>query len=393
LKKRIMSLSLFLVSIILFSTISFSTVDAYAYKTVYFSNLSSSSADGATQYYPGSPSTMRHAVTGIVVDNVVYVKASDFCYWLGVDFTFDELAYYEMLTIWGNGSPEVCWYKDFYDWKSLDVRAQYYGISEYYSVATSINKIIRNTYPMTDGTVTSQSNQYVSFGGDMLVSHTVINDQYYVPARLTALSLGALVYQTGSTYDTIYDYRVNSGTQQGMIDDNHYIVGGNWLPGWSSEGTVNLAPHFTVNEFWSKNTGDSQYLNQLKISTEQLSIAELVRKYYRNNLSLGIDPGFRGWNQNYNTSGAAKLSWHTRGRAWDSDNIPASVQQAVWKDFSVTDTGYKNTSPILVSGSVYRTWKSSMQEISLASEIEGGTTWLHLQTDPRYIQSSHVDLP
>ena len=76
-----------------------------------------------------------------------------------------------------------------------------------------------------------------------------------------------------------------------------------------------------------------------------------------------------------------------------SDNIPASVQQAVWNDFSVTDTGYKYTSPILVSGSVYRTRKSSTQEISPATEMEGGTTWLHLQTDPRYIQSSHVVLP
>lgn len=371
---------LLIVSVLLF--VSSPTVDATVYptKTIYFSNLSE---DNATQYCPGSPSGMRFPVTGIIVSGIVYIKTSDLKIGLGVSYYSQNLGNTIKFTIHGNGSPQV------FSYNNINT----YGIYRNYSVANRVSITYVNTYRMTNGTVTQSTNHSFSYESSNGAPFIFYNGYYYVPAKLTALSLGALVYNEKSSYDTIFDYRVDNTIYSGY-DQNEYLVGGKWMTNWSNEGNDYLAPHFKINEIWSKNTPDSYYLNQMKISVKQLSAAELVRHYYRNDQSLGIDPGFRGWCQNFNNpNNPALLSWHTRGRAWDSDELPISVKDAVWNDMCVTDSGIKLSTPYLVSGSIYRTRKTSMKEITLASEVEGGVNWLHLQTDPRNNQTSHLLLP
>ncbi len=351
----------------------------YPTKIVYFSNLSEVDAN---QYRPGMYTGKRFAVTGIIVNNIVYVRAYDFQRALGVNYNLQNLGSTVKLNIYGNSSPQVYFYNN----------SNTFGIYKYYSVALQMNEIWRSGHLMTDGAVTQSSSRTYNYSSNNGYPFIYYDGGQYIPAKIAALSLGALLYYESLHYDVIFDYRVNTASSP-YYDGNQYLTGGKWINNWANEGSDYLAPHFKINEIWSKTTPDPEYLYQLKISVDQLSAAELVRHYYRNDLSLGIDPGFRGWRQNYNLSGAAKLSWHTRGRAWDSDGVPESIHEAVWDDMRVNDYGTLYPSPEPVSGSIYRTRKTAMKEISLVTETESDVTWLHLQTDAVPGSTTHASLP
>jgi len=352
----------------------------YPTKIVYFSNLSTVNAN---QYKPGMYTGKSYAMTGIIANNIVYVRAYDFVRAFGVDYVLQDLGSTVKLIIYGNSSPQVYFYSN----------SNTYGIYQSYSVSLQMNEIWRQGHLMTDGTVTQSSSRTYYHNSSNGLPFIYYDGGQYIPAKIAALSLGALVYYESLHYDVIYDYRVNS-IGSPYYDGNQYLTGGKWINNWYNEGSNYLAPHFKINEIWSKTTSDLNYLYQLKVSVNQLSVAELVRHYYRNDMSLGIDPGFRGWNQNYNLAGAAKLSWHTRGRAWDSDGIPSSVQEAVQIDMAINDFGDSLwPSPPPANYSIYRSVKSNYQEISLGNEIEVGTSWLHLQTDADPNATSHAVLP
>lgn len=379
-KKGIISLLITLLSISIIISSQSSVVSAdYATKTIYFSNLSET---GATQYCPGDYSTKRFSVTGIVVNGIVYIRAYDLQAGLGVSYYIQG----NQLNISGNSSPNVYWYNN----------SNTFGIYRNYSITTRVNEMTNGIYKMTDGTVTQSSSFSYSCQSSTGSPYILYNGYYYVPAKLTALSLGSLIYNEKSAYDTIYDYRVNSNGSP-FVDGNDYIVGGKWISGWTNKGNDYLAPHFKINEIWSKNSNDSNYTNQIKISSWQLSVAELVRHYYRNDNSLSIDPGFRGWCQNFNTANATKLSWHTRGRAWDSDGAPLSLRTSVWADMLVNDSWVAQDPTYVqpVSPGIYRTQKINMKEISLGTEMEYyGISWLHIQTDSIYgLLGVHLSLP
>lgn len=345
-------------------------------KTLYISNLSET---GATQAKPGFYTGKYHAVQGVMFNNILYVNVDDLNQYLGVTYFTSTQGGNTLLSIQGNSSPRTTW-----------STAGTFDVWQYYSVILDVSVETNGGYRRTNGTVLSYTSYSYSKSGDIDATYVYYNNGYYVPARATALSLGSLLYYSSTSYDAIFDYRVN--TSGYYVDNNSYLTGGNWLTNWNSQGTSYVAPNFSINELWSKNSGDSAYLYQFKMSISQLHAAQLVRKFYRNNSSLGIDPGFRGWRQNYDTPGANKLSWHTRGRAWDSDGIPSSVQDAVLVDFGVNDNWtYSPFNDSTVA--IVRSRKNTYKEISLGDEMETGVTWLHIQTDPTSSQTSHIELP
>ncbi len=242
----------------------------------------------------------------------------------------------------------------------------YYYISNYYIIDPA-----------------SQSNDYYSiyFNGYTDVATQTINGTKYVRLTTAANQIGALLVSWNSTSQEarVFDWRVNGTTP--LNDNNKYVVGGPWLPDWSSESSTHLSDHFVIGEFTdhSSSSVNPSYYSQLKMSVNQLQSIENVRYYYNNNSSFTPTSGFRSWYKNAHTSGSWDKSFHMRGRAWDAGED--WLYDKVYDEFSGS-----SSKPIYSDGGFWRTRVTN--GLSQGYEIERmegkSSKWLHLQRTPGY---------
>lgn len=84
----------------------------------------------------------------------------------------------------------------------------------------------------------------------------IYNGEPYLRLTTAVVALGALYYQYNSTTNQVevYDWRVHNSTP--AVDDNVYIVGGQWISNWTATGAgaTYVAPHFKASEVWDKDT-------------------------------------------------------------------------------------------------------------------------------------------
>ncbi|MDO4318371.1 MAG: D-Ala-D-Ala carboxypeptidase family metallohydrolase [Lachnospiraceae bacterium] len=205
----------------------------------------------------------------------------------------------------------------------------------------------------------------------------------YVPVDLVAMQLGALITGTYNSVFTVYDFRV--GEAGNNPDNNTYIVGGSWVTNWSTISGSYLAPHFKINELFSKGSGSSY--RQLKVAVSLLTSLEAVRHAYRDDGALKVFRAFRSWEDNRGISGSWDRSFHMRGRAYDiaSGDGGTALYSDVYKEFCGTASEPLHTG----AAKPYGFWKTRVAngasggyEIETMPRGSENTTWLHLQVKP-----------
>jgi hypothetical protein len=377
------------------------TYATYPTITIVFSNLLGALEENTTSTFDApqiDPDNSGTAVGIVVAQNgqdVVYVSTNDIYKYLGVSqvfWTWPGLGQY--LDYSGNGSPHVYWY----------TFQSNFEVTTTYSITMTVDKIANqtNTHFKTSGQVlSSQLFGYVKYG---MVTYGPVyyNSQWYVPLKVTALSLGALVYYAASSQQVqVFDYRVKGISPYHWLDQNQYIVGGRWLAQWDSSGSQQLSQNYRINQLWEPVSNKSEYLNQLKVSAQQLSVLQLTQHYYKSDTNLHIAVGFRNWCNNWLLANdgihfADPVSFHTRGRACDIDADNGSTfVNAVRNEFryndSFVDLGFATIPGSLVS----RTRKSNIayRELCEANSVEREKPWLHLQTDALFGQTTNIPLP
>ena len=291
------------------------------------------------------------SITGYIVGGQPVVKLTDIANVMGASISVTDYNWY--ITRTSQTTTFTSGFNDMYTINSYSYYDPVYSCADYYSFSGNTEC---GTYSLW------------------------INGIRYVPLKEAALQMGALLAEPYNGTYRIYDFRINGSTPK--TDSNDYIVGGSWITGWSSTGSVNLSDHFDRDEIWSSTSHG--YARQMKIAATMLESAERVRYYYNNNSSMWLSCAFRSYAYNNSLNGSGARSYHMRGRAWDCDTD--ALYYSVYNEFR---SGY--TYPI-DAGSHWRTrvpstGSSRGYEIEKMPQYNSNgvpSTWLHLQREPGY---------
>lgn len=350
----LLSVSLLPVSSLAISTETATAGSTFQDHTIVLSNISKT---GATSASPGTQ-TIQTVIGKISDDGNVMIKLQDLEY-LGAQV--EIWSGYFAIEI--NGQVILFTPNSTYYTADIDYSINVPGAgTEYY------------IFSATGSTSTTLPAQY-------------IDGVPYVCLSAAAHQCGALIinYDSATNTSYVFHFRVNGSTS--YDDGNSYIVGGSWLSGWSSKGTIQLTPHFKVNELWASSTAGT-YNCQLKISVASLQAEENIRYYYNNNSSLNVTSGFRTWQGNYGTGGADKRSLHMRGRAIDATSATTvELYNNIYNEFKGN-----STTPDIHSNLVWISRVSGTSaSLSGAYELEkmpyNGSWWIHLGVLPGYLDS------